>query len=79
MSGGRDPPCSPNEHNKYAGKCVICSTAKHIGVYEQFRISKVDRAKDFLNAILVLLDEVYTRTCGLEDAEAVFEADFVLS
>lgn len=57
--------------------CVICGNVKHQGIYEKYRISESNRATKFLEATTYLQDEVYTRTCDLQDETAVFGADLV--
>jgi len=59
----------------YEVKCVICNHVKHQGTYEKFRICEFDRAKKFLEATVYMQDEVYVRTCDLQDVNSVFGAD----
>ena len=48
---------------------------KHQGDYEKYRISETNRAMKFLEAAVFMQDDVYTRTCDLQDIHAVFGAD----
>ena len=59
----------------YKTKCVVCGNVKHRGAYEKHRISETERAKKFLKATIFMQDEVFTRTCDLQDAQSVFGAD----
>ena len=59
----------------YKQMCVICGNAKHHGNYEKYRIFESQRAKNFLEATVFMQDEVYTRTCDLQDIHSVFGAD----
>ena len=68
------PPPSPR-CDIYSHKCVICTHVKHLNVYEKYRISETDRAKKFLEATVCLQDDVYSRTCDLQDEHSVFGAD----
>ncbi|KAJ8050924.1 hypothetical protein HOLleu_04307 [Holothuria leucospilota] len=68
------PPPSPR-CDIYSHKCVICTHVKHLSVYTKFRISETDRAKKFLEATVFLQDDVYSRTCDLQDEHSVFGAD----
>ena len=70
---GRYPP-SKDEHS-FRKLCVICAKQKSKGTFEKFRISETARAEKFLEATKFFQDEVFTRTCDLEGAEAVFGAD----
>ena len=49
---------------------MICGHLKHKGDYEKFRISEEERAKSFLKAAVFFQDEVYVRTCDLQDAHS---------
>ena len=51
----------------YKQTCVICGNAKHQGNYEKYRMSESQRAKKLLEATVFMQDEVYTRTCDLQD------------
>ena len=70
----RAPPKSYNV-NIYRKSCVICGHLKHKGDYEKFRISEEKRAKKFLKAAVFFQDEVYVRTCDLQDVYFVLGAD----
>lgn len=59
----------------YKQTCVICGNVKHQGNYEKYRISESQRAKKFLEATVFMQDEVFTRTCDLQDIHAAFGAD----
>ena len=70
----REPVTSPD--TKATKKtCVICCQLKYKGDYEKYRISENPRAQKFLSAACHLQDDVYTRTCDLQDEHAVFGAD----
>lgn len=68
------PKPSP-ESEIYQKKCVVCGFVKHNDSYEKYRISESNRAKNFLKAAVFMQDDVYTRTCDLQDINAVFGAD----
>ena len=59
----------------YRQKCVICGCVKHQGLDEKYRISESNRALKFLEASVFIQDDVYTRTCDLQDVNSVFGAD----
>lgn len=59
----------------YKKKCVVCGQVNHQGNFDKYRISETARAEKFLEATVFLQDEVYTRTCDLEDINSVFGAD----
>lgn len=59
----------------YDVACVVCGHKKHAGVREKYRICESKRALIFLEAAMYFQDEVYTRTCDLEDESSVFGAD----
>ena len=63
------------EDNKYQSNCVIRGFAKKKGVYDKYRICEDTRASKFLNATVLFQDDVYMRTCDLEDVSRVFGAD----
>ena len=42
---------------------------------QKFRISEEERAKHFLKAAVFFQDEVYVRTCDLQDVHSVFGTD----
>lgn len=65
-----DPKCNPKKLT-----CVICGHVKHSGSKTKFRISETDSATKFLQATVYLQDEVYVRTCDLQDVNSVFGAD----
>lgn len=48
---------------------------KHGNTKEKYRICETNRATTFLAAALFFKDDVYVRTCDLEDESAVFGAD----
>ena len=52
-------------------KCIICAKTQHFGIREMFRMCESRRAQKFLNAALLLQDEVYTRVTDLEDERRV--------
>ena len=59
----------------YNLKCTICGQAQNRGIRQKFRICESESAENFLEATLFLQDEVYIRTCNLQDASKVFGAD----
>ena len=59
----------------YDQKCVICGFYKYQGEYGKCRISEINRASKFLEASVYFQDEVFTRTCDLQDTNSVFGAD----
>ena len=65
-----NPKCNPINMT-----CVICGNIKHSGRKRKFRISEADSATKFLQATVCLQDEVYLRTCDLQDINSVFGAD----
>lgn len=70
------PRADPSDTSEmYKQTCVICGHIKHKGQYEKYRISESNRAKTFLEATTYLQDEVYTRTCDLQNEHSVFGAD----
>ena len=73
-SVGARPNPTP-ESEIYHKKCVVCGFVKHRGDYEKYRISETNRAMKFLEAAVFMQDDVYTRTCDLQDIHAVFGAD----
>ena len=54
---------------------MICGHLKHKADYEKFRISEEERAKKFLKAAVFLQDEVYVRTCDLQNVHSVLGTD----
>ena len=71
----RHPPKSSRPNDFYNVPCVICAAAKRDSIYEKCRISETDRANKFLQATVYFHDDVYTRTCDLQDEYAIFGAD----
>jgi hypothetical protein len=67
----------PKSHNvaMYRQTCVICGFITHDDDYSKCRISESDRAQKFLEATVYFQDDIYTRTCDLQDINAVFGAD----
>lgn len=61
--------------NVYKTSCVICGHLKGFGTYKKYRLSENESAKRFLDATIYFKDEVYTRTCDLNNKESVFAAD----
>ena len=59
----------------YNLKCTICGQAQNSGIRPKFRICESESAENFQEATLFLQDEVYIRTCNLQDASKVFGAD----
>lgn len=68
---------SPNPADIYSTACVICGQIKYKGVCEKFRIAESNRAEIFLKATVFYQDDVYTRTCDLQDIHSVFGADLL--
>ena len=66
-------PCS-RAPDIYKTSCVICGCA-YKSTYEKFRISEDNRAKLFLKATVFFHDDVYVRTCDLQDIAGVFGAN----
>lgn len=66
------PQESPNTVDIYAAEYVICGQIKYKGVCEKFRISECYRAEIYFKAIVCYENEVYTRTCDLQDIQSVF-------
>ena len=56
-------------------KCIICDSKSHKQEYLKYRICESSRASLFLAAATFFQDDVFTRTCDLQDAYAVFGAD----
>ena len=75
MLDSRDPVTKPDDVNIFSKPCVICGNVKHKMDYGKFRISEKNRAEAFLKAATILQDDVFTRTCDLQDANAVLAAD----
>ena len=68
-----DPRPKPTpDYNIFNKICVICGNISYKRSYEKFRISEGPRAKKFLEATCFFKDDVYTRTCDLQDIESVF-------
>ena len=59
----------------YNLKYIICGQAQNSGIRQKFRICESESAENFREATLFLQDEVYIRTCDLQDASKVFGAD----
>ena len=55
--------------------CIICDNIKHNANKTRFRISEAYCATKFLRATKCLQDQVYFRTCYLEDVESLIRAD----
>ena len=56
----------------YTQSCVICASKKHDGSYDKFRISENQKAEQFLQATSFFQDEVYVRTCDLQDGSTIW-------
>lgn len=56
-------------------KCIICDNKSYKREYDKYRISESDRASYFLAATNFFQDDVFTRTCDLQDTHSVFGAD----
>lgn len=56
-------------------KCIICNSKSHKQQHTKYRISESGRASAFLAATNFFQDDVFTRTCDLQDAHSVFGAD----
>ena len=59
----------------YNLKCTIYGQAQNRGIRQKFRVCERESAENFRKATLFLQDEVYIRTCDLQDASNVFGAD----
>ena len=59
--------------------CLICGSAKHNDNYSKSRISETDRADKFLTAKLFFQDDVYIRTCDLQDPTGSLEHMCIIS
>ena len=67
---------APNDDTViYKKKCVICNFIKHNGVYQKYRICEHASAEKFLEATIHFQDDVYERTCDLQDVGSVFGSD----
>ena len=69
-----------NKHLKAEGDkktCVICSQLKFKGDENLYRLCEEKRAKMFLSAIKLNLDDVYTRCSTYKTVEHIFGADIV--
>lgn len=75
MVESRDPVTKPDDVNIFTKQCVICGKVKHKMEYGKFRISEKNRAEAFLKAASTLQDDVFIRTCDLQDANAVYAAE----
>ena len=74
---GRPPP-NPEDSSTYISytqKCIICDQTSYKKDYSKYRMSEPNRAKSFLQATIFFQDSVFTRTCHLQDENAVFGAD----
>ena len=47
------------------------------GVYRKYRISKKERASKFIEATVYFQDDVYQRTCDIQDTKSLCEADLL--
>ena len=68
------PPLS-QKPNIYKHKCVICNQIKVKSICEKFCLSESPRAEMFLKATVHYQDEIYTRTCVIQEVSSVFAAD----
>ncbi|KAG1670411.1 hypothetical protein GQR58_016915 [Nymphon striatum] len=68
-------PRSSPQCDIYKTQCAVCGFAKHHGIYDKYRISETNRAQKFLEATVFLQDDIYTRSCDLQDVNGVFGAD----
>ena len=59
----------------YNLKCTIYGQAQNRGIRQKFRVCERESAENFRKATLFLQDEVYIRTCDLQDASNVFGAE----
>lgn len=57
--------------------CIICNQKTFKGNADLYRISEANRAKMFLGAIKLNLDEVYTRCSTYKTKEHIFAADIM--
>ncbi len=70
----RDP-VQDKSDSHYEKICVVCGHKSVKRDYQKYRISEEGRAESFLKATLHFMDEVYERTCDLQDPYAIFGAD----
>ena len=55
--------------------CIVCGNISYKDDVVKYRISECERAKKFLEAAVYFQDNVYVRTCDLQNEHAVFGAD----
>ena len=55
--------------------CIICDKKSYKKNYSKYRICESNRASSFLSATAFFQDDVFVRTCDLQDPSAVFGAD----
>ena len=59
----------------YTTPCVICGQVKYHGSTNKHRICESGRAQHFLEVTSFFQDEVYKRTCDIQDIYGVFGSD----
>ena len=59
----------------YTTPCVICGQVKYYGSTNKHRICESGRAQHFLEVTSFFQDEVYKRTCDIQDIYGVFGSD----
>ena len=59
----------------YNLKCTICGQVQNRGICQKFRICESESSENCRKATLFLQDEVYIRTCNLQDTSKVFGAN----
>ncbi len=56
-------------------RCIVCGSYSHMNDFKKVRISEEPLASKLLEATMFFQDEVFNRTCDLEDSDAVIAAD----
>ena len=56
---------------------MICGEIKSQGIYQKYRISEKERVSKFIEATVYFQDDVYQRTCDLQDTYSLYEADLL--
>jgi len=76
-NGMRTPACvAPGRATVYYQyTCVICGNKSVNSDFTKYRICESNRAKIFLYATVYFQDDVFRRTCDLQDEHAVYGAD----
>ena len=69
------PRATPLKYDTTAKECIVCGQCKNKGEKRKFRFSESERARKFLKAAVYNQDEVYVKTCDLQDIHSIFGAD----